>query len=111
MHMISRRIVGVLLVIAGTLPAQIIHLKTRDVDTAVEQSDSSAPLNQRNPDQSHYLLQFNGPVQRQTLEELAQRGALVTSFIPDSAVMVTAGNDFTADGLDVKWVGRLRPED
>src|SRR5260370_34208905 len=105
--MIYWRMAGLLLVTGGVLAGQSIHLKSRDINSAIEQSDTSGPLKRRNPDKSHYLLQFNGPVQRQTLEALASRGALVTSFIPDSAVMALGGNDFTADGLDVKWMGRL----
>src|SRR2546423_73119 len=108
--MISCKVIALVGVIAGALLGQTIHLKSRDIDTA-QQDETAGLLKQRNPGKSRYLLQFNGPIKRESLDELSNRGAVITSFIPDNGVMVAAGNDFTVEGLDVKWIGRLQPKD
>lgn len=103
---------AVSLLFAATLPAQTIHLKTRDLQTIQDlQNYAVGPLKRRSADRSHYLLQFQGGIRPDDIRTLQERGAVVTSYVPDSALMASAGDDLSLAGLDLKWSGRLQPED
>ncbi len=93
--------------LAGTL-----HLKTRTVETGKQVNDYSTGLQKQwKAGTVHYLLQFQAPVNEQNRQALAQQGAVIVSALPDFGVVVTAGNDFTPQGLPLQYAGRLRGED
>ncbi len=95
------------------LPGGTIHLKTRTIDTANLPADYQAqPSTKRwRAGVSHYLVQFRAPVSDNDRDALAQHGAVITASVPDNAVMVAAGDDFTTEGLNVEYAGRLQPQD
>ncbi|MDQ6704579.1 MAG: matrixin family metalloprotease [Acidobacteriota bacterium] len=108
----KRQLFAVFLGIATILPAATIRLKTRDLETRSNREDYRAgPLKRRASGRSHYLLKFDGPISQDQIDELSRRGAVVTSSIPDGALMVVAGDDFTPETLRVEWAGRLRAAD
>ena len=107
-----QKIVIFTLFIGDTLTAGTIHLKTRTIDTQDLAADYQAqPANVWREGISHYLLQFRAPVSDDDRDALAQRGAVITGSVPDNAVMVVAGDDFSIEGLDVEYAGRLRAEE
>ena len=98
-------------VVAG-LVAETIHLKTRDFNPPDDPREYlAAPLLRRQWGRSHYLIQFTQGVDAKNLLAIRERGALVTGYLPNSTVMVAAGDDLTLDGLDVRWAGRLAASD
>lgn len=89
-----------------------IRLKTRSLEPAEDRyGHLVGPLKRRFPGRSHYLLQFREPPGPKQLERIRERGGIVTSRVPENALMVAAGDDFNTGGLDVRWAGRLRYED
>ncbi len=106
------RNLAALLTTATFLPGATIHLKTGNLETVAGQDDhSTRSLKRRTPGKSHYLLQFSMPIGREQLDRLAERGAVVTSSIPDATVMVAAGDDLSTDGMGIQWSGHLRAAD
>lgn len=100
-----------LFAVASILPAGTLHLKTGKITTPQSLTDYQAdPAKRFRANRSHYLLQFRGPVGQDQVEQLAAKGALVTAWVPDNAVVVSAANDFSVDGLDLEFAGRLRSE-
>jgi hypothetical protein len=96
----------------ATLAAETIHLKTRDLDPLPDRTAYLAsPLQRRAAGTSHYMVQFNTPVTAEMLDRLRARGIILTGVIPRSTVMVAAPDDFSLDGLPVRWVGRLEQRD
>lgn len=57
------------------------------------------------------MVQFSTPVSAEMLEQLRARGVTLTGFLPRSTVMVAAPDDFSLQGLPVRWVGRLEQRD
>ncbi len=97
---------------AGTLAAQVIHLKTRDFDPPADRTAYLAsPLKRRTPGTSHYLFQFDAPVSAEIFDRLRARGITVTGYVPRFTMMVAAPDDFSLAGLPVRWVGRLEQRD
>ena len=95
-----------------TLAAETIHLKTRDLEPdADRQAYLSRPLKRRAAGSSHYLIQFDAPLSAKRFAELRERGITVTGYLPNSAVVVAAPDDFSLEGLPVRWVGRLEDRD
>lgn len=106
------RSVALLLATAVASPGAGIQLKTRRVDPAVDRrAYLGVPIKRRHFGRSHLLLQFDGPVEAQTIDELRNRGAVVTGSAPENGLMVSAAYDFSTEGLGIRWVGRLWPED
>ncbi len=96
----------------ATLAAETIHLKTRDIDPLPDRAAYLAsPLQRRATGTSHYLVQFNTPVTAEMIERLRARGITLTGVIPRSTVMIAAPDDFSLQGLPVRWVGRLEQRD
>lgn len=94
------------------LAAETIHLKTRDLDPFPDRTAYQAsPLKRRTPGTSHYMVQFERQVNAETFRELRQRGIAVTGFLPRTALMVAAPDDFSLEGMPVRWVGRLESHD
>jgi Matrixin len=100
------------IVLAGLASAQpALHLKTLRWTPAVRARALRAPLKTRTLGRSHLLVQFaNSPSDAQ-LKELANRGVRVLSYVPDFGLSVSASNDTRFDGLNLRWVGRLAPEE
>src|SRR6266853_4199179 len=98
-----------LLMLAGVLPAdQIIRLKKRMLQATDDlQAHQVGSLKRRRPGRSHFLIQFSSPPSRAQIEELQRRGAAIMSYVPDAALVVSAGDDGSWDGLDLRFVGRL----
>src|SRR5882672_2109297 len=98
-------------VVAG-LAAETIHLKTRDLNPPDNPREYlAAPMLRRQWGRSHYLIQFKQGVNAKNLLAVRERGALVTGYLPNATVMVSAGDDLSLDGLDVRWAGRLAASD
>jgi hypothetical protein len=96
----------------ATLAAETIHLKTREFDPRPDRTEYLAnPLERRNAQKSHYLIQFEGPVRAEYFGRLRDRGITVTGYLPNSTLMIAAPDDFSLDGLPVRWVSRLEHRD
>jgi len=94
------------------LAAETIHLKTRDLDPFPDRTAYQAsPLKRRTPGTSHYMVQFEQQVNAETFLQLRGRGITVTGYLPRTALMVAAPDDFSLDGMAVRWVGRLESHD
>jgi hypothetical protein len=59
---------------------------------------------------SHLILQFPSAVNGQMIQELNQRGAIVVGAVPDFGVAVSVPDDFSVQGLNAVWAGRLEAE-
>ncbi|PYT34847.1 MAG: hypothetical protein DMG58_03790 [Acidobacteria bacterium] len=102
------------LAVIGTaiLAAETIHLKTRELDPLPDRTAYQAsPLKRRTPGNSHYLVQFERQVNAETFRQLGERGITVTGYLPRTALMIAAPDDFSLDGMPVRWVGRLESHD
>jgi hypothetical protein len=98
--------------VVASLAAETIHLKTRDLHPPNDPREYLAtPLLRRQWGRSHYLIQFQDGATAKNLLAVRERGALITGYLPNSTVMVSAGDDLTLDGLDVRWAGRLAASD
>jgi hypothetical protein len=106
---------GVLFLCTVLLPADddgVIHLKTRDRVPSAEPSPLLlSPHKRAHHRRSHLIMQFSQTPPPEQLQELEKRGVKVLRAAPDSAVVVSAADDVSLDGLDLRWVGRLEPED
>jgi hypothetical protein len=106
------RCLALFLIGISTLEAQVIHLKTRDIEPISDiRGYLGHPLKRRVPGRSHYLVQFEGQIRPENLEALRARGMRVTGWLPKSAVMVAASDEASFDGLPVRWIGRLEDRD
>jgi hypothetical protein len=65
----------------------------------------------RTPGRSHLLLQFEDSPGDDQLTDLSNRGASVLSYVPDFTLSVSASDDTNFDGLNLRWVGRLYPDE
>ena len=65
----------------------------------------------RTPGRSHLLLQFENSPGDDQLTDLSNRGANVLSYVPDFTLSVSASDDTSFDGLNLRWVGRLHPDE
>ena len=61
----------------------------------------------RHAGSSHFLIQFKAPATPAQIDELRNRGVRVTSFVPDSALVVAADDETSWEELGLKYVGRL----
>src|SRR5689334_6939489 len=69
------------------------------------------PLKRRTPGTSHYMVQFEREVDAGTFRQLRQRGIAVTGYLPRAALMIAAPDEFSLEGMPVRWVGRLESQD
>jgi len=96
----------------GMIGAEPIHLKTRKLEPSRDRAAYLAsPFTRRISGRSHYLVQFDGPIHARTLAALDARGMQVTGYVPHSTLMIAAPDDFSLDGLPVRWIGRLEQRD
>ena len=115
MHSVQKGLVAVFF-LGGVLPAGAadlaIRLKARQLRTDTETiRESQVSVRRLAADRSHYLIQFASPPRPEEIAELKNRGARITSYVPDNAVMVAAPDRLSLDGIPVRWHGRLRLED
>jgi hypothetical protein len=81
----------------------VIRLKTRDFEPPHRSREI--------PPARHLILRFDSRPDARLLEELGHRRIQVLSFVPDSALMVAAGDEPDLDDLGVTWAGPLDPAD
>jgi hypothetical protein len=106
------RFLALALLGVATLAAESVHLKTRDIDPLPDRmAYLASPLQRRAAGTSHYLIQFDKPASAEMVEQLRARGVTLTGFVPRSTVVVAAPDDFSLEGLPVRWVGRLEQRD
>jgi hypothetical protein len=100
-----------LIIVVPALTAGTLHLKSGSLVTPSDLSSLHTDGSKHfRPGKSHYLLQFNSPIDQTQLDRLAANGAIVTGAIPDNAVMVVADDSFSTAGLDLEYAGHLLPE-
>jgi len=100
------------MLLAGLALAQPpLRLKALKRDPVRRARTFNAPLKTRTLGRSHLLIQFADDPNNDQLNELADRGVAVLSYVPDLALSISASNDTRFDGLNVRWVGRLWPEE
>ncbi len=101
-----------LLIFPAVLGAATLHLKNREMTPEVKGAvllDSPGP--RWTAGRSHMILQFHHAVNEELVQELNRRGAYVVGAVPDFGVVVSAGDDFSLDGMAVDWAGRLSIDD
>lgn len=86
---------------AEILAGQVVHLKTRNLETTGSQVEEARAPRHWRPGLNHRLLQFNTPISDDLRADLQLRGATITSTVPDNAVVVAVSDDFSTDGLDL----------
>src|SRR6185436_978983 len=98
-----------LITLSGICSAQqAINLKKRLLQTSDNlQAYRGARLLRRSSGSSHYLIQFNTPPSSAQVQELRRRGARITSYVPDSGLVVSGPDDSSWEDLGLKYVGRL----
>jgi len=111
-YLIAFGVFALAVLLAGTVTAQIIHLKTRDFEPQPDRTGyTGVPLQRRSSETSHYLVQFNSPLRAEMFARLRERGITVTAYLPRSALMIAAPDDFSLRGLPIRWIGRLEHRD
>jgi hypothetical protein len=102
-----------LLMLAGVLSAdQTIRLKTRLLQAPDDlQAHRVGSLKRRHSGRSHFLIQFSSPPSAEQIQALKGRGAAIMSYVPDAALVVSAGDDISWDNLDLRFIGRLEALD
>jgi Predicted Zn-dependent proteases len=98
-----------LFMLAVVLPAdQVIRLKRRLAQTPNDlHAHRMGPLKRRQPGSSHFLIQFSSPPSAAQIQELKSRGAVIMSYVPDAALVVSAADEVSWDDLDIRFAGRL----
>jgi hypothetical protein len=64
----------------------------------------------RTPGRSHFLVQFAAEPGAAQLEALADRGATVLSYVPESALSIAMRDGTSLSGLGIQWTGQLQPD-
>ena len=105
---ISRFLIGLVLLVsvAGTQPT--LRLK------GWNRADGGAPVAEvvvraRTPLRPHFLVQFAAEPGAAQVKALADRGARVLSYIPDSALSIAMRDETDLSGLGVQWIGQVQP--
>ena len=102
-----------LLILALTMSGQTLHLKKQEIGRGQSEpgtrkvSTLEAPGPRWTSGRSHLILQFRHAVNDEIVQELNRRGAFVVGAVPDFGVAVSAPDDFSMEGLDLAWAGRL----
>ena len=98
--------------LAGLALAQPpLRLKPLKRDPIGRARTFNAPLKTRTLGHSHLLIQFADAPNDAQLKELVDRGVAVLSYVPDSALSISASDDTSFAGLNVQWVGRLQADE
>src|SRR5579863_5551700 len=98
------------MLISGTGNAQS-PLRLKGLSSYTASRTAVVPQHTLTPGRSHWLLQFAHNPSRVQLNDLANRGAMVLSYVPDFAFSVSASDGTSWDGLDIQWTGRLQPDE
>jgi hypothetical protein len=99
-----------MILLAGMAGAQpVLRMKAFRRDADPRTSAADAPQKTRSAGRSHRIVQFADTPVADQLTELQNRGATILSYIPDFAYSISAADDASFDGLNVSWVGHLRP--
>ncbi|MDK2464421.1 MAG: hypothetical protein QI223_06600 [Candidatus Korarchaeota archaeon] len=64
-------------------------------------------------DKARVIVQFDGPIMLEWTQELESMGAVVETYIPDNALLLTVPSDLVNELLGVehvKWIGPFKPE-
>jgi hypothetical protein len=100
------------MLLAGLALAQPpLRLKALKRDPVSRSRTFKAPFKTRTLGRSHVLIQFADGPNGDQLNELANRGVAVLSYVPDLALSVSASDDISFDGLNIQWISRLRPDE
>lgn len=89
------------LIICGSLTAQQIHLKTRDIPTPASAAVSD----------NHQIVVFDHSPGVEDLDSLLAAGVQVVSVLPDNAVVIGSANGFIAPAPGIAAVVTLDPAD
>jgi Matrixin len=110
---VRKLFVGLAVVLLSTiaLAQPAIHLKGLRQNRAGTASLLDVAPKSRTPSRSHLLLQFQDSPGDDQLTDLSNRGANVLSYIPDFTLSVSASDDTSFDGLNLRGVGRLYPDE
>lgn len=102
-----------LLLMSATPAAESrLHLKNRHLALQEDLEEFLSELpKRRSPDRSHVLIEFRDAPGVNQLFELEQRGVRVLGFVPETGLLVSAPDHVRFDGLEARWVGRLRAPD
>src|SRR5260370_12239036 len=95
-----------LLALAGISSAQqVVNLKKRMLLAPDDlHAYEVGPLLRRHSGRSHYLIQFSAPPSPEQIQDLRGRGATITSYVPDPALVVSGADDSSWDSLGLKIV-------
>jgi hypothetical protein len=96
-------------VLAQSMSAQEIHLKTRTLSTGPG-ARIPAPR-PRTAGPVHQIIQFDHAPGVEDLESLAAAGARVVAMVPDNAVMVSLPRRVRTLAAGMRWRGELEPPD
>jgi hypothetical protein len=106
------RILISLLILSWISSAATLHLKKREIRPEGRMAGTVEDPGPRwTGGRSHLILQFRHAVNEQMLQELNRRGAYVVGSVPDFGLTLTVPDDFSVEGLDVEWAGRLGLDD
>src|ERR1039458_9282082 len=112
----GRRLIP-LLILPWILGGQTLHHKRQETGRRQigRERDGVQSLEAPGPrwmsGRSHLVLQFRHAVNDEIVRELNRRGAFVVGAVPDFGVAVSAQDDFSLEGLDLVWAGRLDAAD
>lgn len=112
----SRHALTVYVTLLAVLPciaAPPLRLKARIAEEAAQQAGESqtTSLKRRDQNRSHILVQFRETPQEEDIQTLQERGALVLSYVPDQAFVISADDSVMLGDLDLERVEPLRPAD
>jgi hypothetical protein len=88
-----------------------IHLKALRQSRSGTASLLDVAPKSRTPGRSHLLLQFDESPSDDQLADLSSRGTNVLSYVPDFTLSVSASDDTSFDGLGLRGVARLYPDE
>ena len=95
--------------------AQSIHLNAGDIDTGRAAQKSAARLAADVSGNVLHLIQFDGPIQPEWVEQLKQDGYQIVDYIPDNAYLVYGGSaalkSMRARAKHLKWEGAYLASD
>src|ERR1700733_11384437 len=106
------RILAPLLILPWIMSAATLHLKKREIRSEAQHAVMLEAAGPRwTGGRSHLILQFRHAVNDLMVQDLNRRGAYVVGAVPDFGVAVSASDDFSLQGLDITWAGRLEISD
>ncbi len=96
----------------GTVFAQpAVHLKGLRQNRSETFFLLDSAQKSRTPGRSHLLLQFDGNPSDDQLTDLSNRGANVLSYVPDFSLSVSASDDTSFEGVNLRGIRQLYPNE